>query len=390
MLTQKQQDFFDDAMRGENLFLTGKAGTGKSYIVTHVIEALKKAGRHVIAVAPTGIAATNIDGQTIHSMFRLNPFGVLTFETCNFVNTGSRQVLKRANTIVIDEISMLRPDVLDGMHWTLKKNGLDGLDKRQIIFVGDMKQLPVILDDNMRSVLYQTYDGDEFTNAIVWPQLKVQAVELTEVMRQTNEEFIHHLNAIREGSKSEYFRQFVNKEARGIVLAPHNATVKTYNEIGLKAQEGKLFTFEATIKGEMKASDSNFEQEINVKTGCKIMYLVNSQEHNNLRNGTLGTFVHKKGCHYIRVGMVDYVLGKMEVTKKQYVYDKKADRLKLEELGSITQYPIKLAYALSIHKAQGLTFDEVTLDLTRPCFQKGQMYVALSRVRGPEGLRIIV
>jgi len=87
---------------------------------------------------------------------------------------------------------------------------------------------------------------------------------------------------------------------------------------------------------------------------------------------------------------VDYVLGKMEVTKKQYVYDKKADRLKLEELGSITQYPIKLAYALSIHKAQGLTFDEVTLDLTRPCFQKGQMYVALSRVRGPEGLRIIV
>src|SRR5882724_8054618 len=112
MLTQKQQDFFDDAMRGENLFLTGKAGTGKSYIVTHVIEALKKAGRHVIAVAPTGIAATNIDGQTIHSMFRLNPFGVLTFETCNFVNTGSRQVLKRANTIVIDEISMLRPDVL--------------------------------------------------------------------------------------------------------------------------------------------------------------------------------------------------------------------------------------------------------------------------------------
>lgn len=389
MTTAKQKQAFEAACAGKNFFLTGKAGTGKSFIIRQIMEEFKKLGKKVIAVAPTGIAATNIDGQTIHSMFAIVPFGVLEFDRCNFVSKASREVLRVADTVVIDEVSMLRPDILDAMHWTLKKNGLPGLDKKQIIFVGDLKQLPNILDDNERSILMRHYDGDNFTFAKIFPRLEVETIELDEVLRQDNPEFIEALNVIREGGKHPYFKQFVHTEPKGVILAPHNSTVNAYNQAGLDELKSELFTFKAKVTGEVKPQDFNFENEIFVKNGAKIMYLVNSRE-NPLRNGTLGTFVSHNGCHFIRVNNVDYSLSLVQLTKKAYVYDSKKDELVMKELGVITQYPFKLAYALSIHKSQGLTFDEVTVDLKRPCFQSGQMYVALSRVRTPEGLRIII
>lgn len=388
ILTAKQNFFLDKVASGENLFLTGKAGTGKSTIVKEALDRLKSAGKKVVAIAPTGVAANNIEGQTIHSMFNLVPFGVLDFETCQFLSPAKKSLLRKVETIVIDEVSMLRPDTLDAIHYTLKKNGLVGLDKRQVIFVGDLKQLPPILNDNTRSVLYQKYDGDTFIFAEIYEKLNVQLVELDEVVRQTDEEFIEALNIVRDGGKAEYFRRFVSKEPTGIVLAPHNATVKAYNEKGLAAQGGEMLKFIADITGTAKPEDFNLEHEIRVKDGCKIMYLVNSQE-NPLRNGTLGTFVAGKGKYFIQVGGVKFALNRVELTKKEYVYDKASDSLQLRELGKIEQFPFKLAYALSIHKAQGLTFDEVTIDLSLPVFQKGQMYVALSRVRTPQGLKIL-
>jgi ATP-dependent exoDNAse (exonuclease V) alpha subunit len=284
---------------------------------------------------------------------------------------------------------MLRPDILDGIHLTFKKNGLKGLDSRQVVFVGDLKQLPPILDDNTRSVLYRTYDGHTFYDAMVFKKLDVHFIELTEVMRQTDTEFIDNLNIIREGGKSEYFRRFVTDKPQGIILAPYNATVQAYNEAGLQAQEGDLFKFEAEMDGVDNPEEFGLERTIKVKNGCKIMYLVNSKD-NPLRNGTLGIFVSHNNCHYIKVGNVDYNLEPVTITKKKYVYDANEDELVLKEIGSIKQYPFKLAYALSIHKAQGLTFDQVTVDLRRPCFQDGQLYVALSRVKTPEGLGLII
>lgn len=388
-LSAKQQIVFDLALTGISLDVRGKAGTGKTFIIKRVIAQLKKSGRNVICIAPTGMAANNLGGQTIHSMFGLAPHGILTFDTCNWMKGEKRRMLDAVDTIVIDEDSMLRADVLDAINWTLIKNGCAGLDKKQVIFVGDLAQLGCVLTDNTRSVLYQTYDGDDFTFAKIFSRINPTVVELDEVLRQTNEEFINNLNIIRERGRSDYFKQFVHTEPHGVILAPHTSTVNHYNKKGLAELDTEEFFFHATITGNVKADEFNLETVVHVKQGAKIMYLVNSKDNNNLINGTMGIFVSHAGCHYINVDGVDYALKEVLLSKKEYVLNEETNALEMKELGTILQLPIRLAYALSIHKSQGMTFDNVTLDLTQPCFTPGQMYVALSRVRTPDGLRII-
>lgn len=387
-LSTNQKLFKKHASERDNIFLTGKAGTGKTFIVKDLIKDLGLMRKKVIAVAPTGVAANNLGGATIHSTFSLNPYGVQTFQSCNFLKSEKRRMLKAVDVILIDEISMLRPDILDAINWTLIKNGCGDLASKQVIFIGDLKQLPSPIDDNFRSVLFRDYDGEEFYNAKCYASLNIVNIELDEVLRQSNEEFIHNLNIVREGGKSDYFKKFVGTDCKGIILAPHNTTVDKYNEDGLSALKHEEIIFEAKVTGNVKADEFNLQSKVKVKQTAKIMYLANSKE-NPLVNGTLGTFITHKGCHYIRVNDIDYKLERMEFTKNEYVLNEETNQLELKEIGSIEQYPIRLAYALSIHKSQGLTFDEVTVDLSRPCFAKGQLYVALSRVTGPDGLRII-
>jgi ATP-dependent exoDNAse (exonuclease V) alpha subunit len=399
-LSAKQQEFLNAVQEGKNIYLTGKAGTGKSYVVKQAIEWLAANRKKVVALAPTGIAADNIGGQTIHSFFSLNPFGVMDYKSTNFLKTGKRQMMDKIDTIFIDEISMLRPDILDGMNWTLTKNGCKTLKTKQIIFVGDLKQLPSVLDDNTKSVLLRDYDTKYFYSAKCYKDLNVVEIELDEILRQSDEEFIEALNLIREGKKSSYFKKFITEEHKGIVLAPYNSTVAKYNEAGLKSVDAKEYVFEASVNDykkndkTIKPEDFGLESYLKVKHGAKIMYLVNSK-NNPLVNGTIGEFVVKEDDKegkkfWIKVGGVEYFLEKVTKTKKEYIYDDYKDELVLEVIADIEQYPIKLAYALSIHKSQGLTFDEVTVDLVRNCFSEGQLYVALSRVTGPDGLRIIM
>lgn len=387
-LSLKQSEFLKAVRSGKNVFLTGKAGTGKSFVVKQAIDEFKKAGKNIVALAPTGIAANNIGGQTLHSFFSLDPFGVLNYETCRFMKGEKRRMISKIDVIFIDEVSMLRPDIVDAINWTLLKNGCRSLKDLQIVFIGDLKQLPSPIDDNMRSVLYLNYKGEEFYHAKIYGKLNVETIELDEVLRQTNEEFISNLNIIREGGKSEYFRQFLGDKPKGIILAPHNETVAKYNNSGLTSIEGEEFVFDAEISGNVKYSDFNLEPKIRVKDGCSIMYLINSR-NNDLVNGTIGIFREKDGNFFIEVNSIKFPLETIEFTKKEYVLNEDKDKLELRTIGTISQLPIKLAYALTIHKSQGLTFDEVTVDLSIPCFCKGQLYTALSRVKSPEGLVII-
>lgn len=388
-LANKQLQAVHLALQGQNIFLTGKAGTGKTYVVKTIIEELRKMNRNVVVVAPTGIAASNAGGSTINSLFSISINGILGYEDCFFVKSSKRRLFSYIDTVVIDEVSMLRPDVLDAINWTMLKNGCDGLDKKQIIFVGDLKQLPAPLSDNALSVLFTKYSKKEFTGATIMASLNVETIELDEIKRQSDPDFIEALNIVRDGGKSAYFKNFLHKEAKGVILAPYNSTVSIYNKKGLEAQEGKLYKYTAVYDGNGLESDFNLEKEIEVKDGCRIMYLVNSRD-NDLRNGTIGIFRIKDGKPFFEKDGNLYELSLVELEKKEYILNEKTKEIELITIGSIKQYPFKLAYAMSIHKSQGLTFEEVTIDLSSPCFQEGQLYTALSRVTAPSGLRIIV
>lgn len=403
-LTKKQEEFLELARQGKNIYLSGKAGTGKSTVIKKFVEESER----IVCLGTSGVAAMNIKGQTIHSYFGLS-FGKI-FSEKEVKPIREPGPVQKAKTIVIDEISMLRSDVLENVKHAMEKSEIDPF-KKQFIFIGDLAQLPPITSPSEELQLISEYGGVEFYNSHFFKELDVVHIDLDEVVRQTDEEFIDNLNIIRNGGKSPYFKRFVSDEVKGIVLAPHNVTVEKYNKEGLDKLRGKIRIFYAEVSGNAKAEEFNVQDKLEVKEGAKIMYLVNSPQK-KLVNGTLGTFCmdyknvktverkynKRKGkyesTYFIERKLVPCI--KLENGKtihiEEYTFEKFKynSNLEKEVTGRVKALPIRLAFALSIHKSQGLTFDEVTVDLTRPCFQKGQLYTALSRVRTPEGLRLIV
>ena len=383
--TEDQKHFIELAMNGYNVFLTGKAGTGKSTILREFLE-LKEGS--VACLATTGVAANNVKGSTIHSFFQINP-NIALVNQHNVSKWGwkKKRLWGQVETVVIDEISMATPLLIDNIEKTLQYNGMRSLISKQLIFIGDLAQLPPVLNNMMTNFVIDYYGGIEFYLADVLVESAMQKVELTQIVRQSDQEFIDALNNIREGRQEPYFKQFITDTPNdGVYLAPYKETVARLNQEKYDAVDGKEYVYVAKKNGYLNTNDCNFEEVLKLKDGVKIMHLVNKGD---LFNGAVGTFRIINELPYIEFEGKKYALEKTTYAKYSMELDSRG-KITSKETASITQYPVRLAYALTIHKSQGLTFDEMTLDLTRDCFANGQLYVALSRVRSPQGLKIIM
>jgi hypothetical protein len=402
-----------------SVFLTGKAGTGKTTLLRQIIATTHK---NTVVVAPTGIAALNANGVTIHSMFQL-PFGAfipdysdpqfsdsLKFETKatlqrHFKMGGLKKaVIRNMELLIIDEVSMLRADVLDAMDFmmqTVRKNH-NPFGGVQILFIGDLLQLPPVIRDQEWSVLRAHYTGKFFFHAQVLVQHPPLYIELTHIYRQTDERFISVLNHLRNNEITTedvaILNQFVQpnfdlKANKGyICLTTHNAKADTINTDSLAELPQKLYRYYPDITGDFPEKMYPLESQLELKVGAQVMFIKNDVSfEKQYFNGKMGV-VAALGTKEIRVYFAEENLTieveKYEWQNIRYKVDPLTKEIEEEVLGTFVQYPIKLAWAITVHKSQGLTFDKAAIDVSQ-VFLPGQAYVALSRLRSLEGLILL-
>ena len=403
----------------KSVFLTGKAGTGKTTLLREIIETTHK---NTVVVAPTGIAALNAGGVTLHSMFQL-PFGGfipdakaenfadnLKFETPNtikrqFKMSGQKKaVIQNMELLVIDEVSMLRADMLDAVDCTLQsirksKLPFGGV---QVLFIGDLLQLPPVIRDDEWRILKNYYRGKFFFHAHVVQQNPPLYIELDKIFRQSDEKFIAVLNNLRNNriDKTDLavLNQYVNpnfdlKANKGyITLTTHNAKADQINAQSLLDLDKKQWCYKATVTGDFPDKNFPLEQELKLKVGAQIMFIKNDLSfEKNYFNGKMG-LVKSLSANEIMVYFPDenktIEVEKYEWNNIKYLVDAGTKEIEEEVLGTFVHYPVKLAYAITVHKSQGLTFEKAALDVSQ-VFMPGQAYVALSRLRSLDGLVLL-
>jgi ATP-dependent exoDNAse (exonuclease V) alpha subunit len=379
------------------LFITGKAGTGKSTLLTHFRTTTRK---KLVVLAPTGVAAVNIRGQTIHSFFSFPP-QLLTEKNIK-IYPKLRDILKRTEVIIIDEISMVRADLMDCIDLALRRNLEDErpFGGRQMIFFGDLYQLPPVLnDDQVVKYINDKYGGPFFFNVDVFKHVDFKILELRKIFRQRDEDFINILNEVRENSLTAYRLANLNRrlhqnranltKGRSLILCSTNSKAAEKNSYELGRLKSKAYTYHAEIKDRFNIKDCPAEEQLELKVGAQIMMLKNDPDKRWV-NGTLGV-VHElsKGCIKVDLDGTVYEVGQAYWEAIQYVYDSDKCTIEAEVVGSCCQYPLKLAWAVTIHKSQGQTLDRVVIDLgENGAFTHGQTYVALSRCATFEGLSL--
>lgn len=393
---KKVVDLFEKT--SNNYFLTGNAGTGKSTLVNYFRTHTKK---KVAVLAPTGLAAINVRGQTIHSFFHFPP-RMLTQETVHRIKYNSR-LFKQLDTIVIDEASMIRADMLDAIDWFLRKHGKDKnlpFGGIQLILVGDLFQLPPVLTYSEMSVFSQLYTSPYFFSAQAYQQSDFQTLKLTKIFRQHDEHFISVLNQIRYGDVSMEALEPINKRVQKkasffttqipVTLATTNKVVQEINTSRLATINKDEHTFTATIENEFPQQEAYFpvEMDLKLKEGARVMFVKNG---GTWVNGSLGV-VHKLEKNQILVKMdvsnevISVPLEEWEHVR--YEYNETTETVEASVLGRLKQYPLRLAWAITVHKSQGMTFDTVKIDYSKSPFTHGQTYVALSRCRTLDGLTL--
>lgn len=395
----------------ECVFLTGKAGTGKT---TFLRRLQRECPKQIVVCAPTGVAAINAEGTTIHSLFQLPP--QVFFPTDAQRNIIFREMrltdrklrlLRNLELLVIDEVSMVRADLLDMIDATLRhyrRRYNQAFGGVQVLFIGDLYQLSPVAREEEWMPLREYYSGPYFFQAQVFRELRPVYIELDTVYRQTNLDFIHLLNQVRTNTltaegfatlNARYERDlsWEEKGKGGILLSTHNRKVDAINERELEALNAPTYTYEAVIRDNFPESMYPMDTTLALKKGAKVMFIKNdSGPQKQYYNGKLGTIVSLDDEKIIVAGEDSHEV--IEVHKEtwehiRYVQDKHHnDEIRTEVAGTFTHYPLRLAWAITIHKAQGLTFDKVVIDAA-DAFASGQVYVALSRCRTLEGITLL-
>lgn len=395
----------------QTLFLTGKAGTGKSTFLRYIAQTTKK---KYIVLAPTGIAAINAGGSTLHSFFKL-PFHPLLPNDTRYTqrklkdtlkyNSEKRKILREVELIIIDEISMVRADIIDFIDKVLRvysRNIYQPFGGKQLLLVGDMYQLEPVLKEDERQLLKPYYPSTFFFDALVFKEMKLVSIELQKVYRQTDPTFINILDSIRTTSVSIDQLSTLNKQVGkaiandknklAITLSGKRDTVDHINEQELSRLPGKPITLYGHIEGDFPESNLPTPIELYLKVGAQVLFIKNDKEKRWV-NGTLGTIVsfskEEPTIIVVRTEKGEEVNVEQEIWSNViYSYNEKEQKIEEQEIGVYQQYPLKLAWAITIHKSQGLTFNNVNIDLTGGVFAGGQTYVALSRCTSLEGISL--
>ena len=381
-----------------SLFLTGKAGTGKSSFLRYF---LKNTSKNYIVLAPTGIAALNVDGQTIHSFFEIEfrPYAPNDKHVA-FLNLEKREIIRKLDLIIIDEISMVRADLMNAIDLTLRKN-TETIHKnlpfagKQLLLIGDLFQLSPVVKENEREVFLSQYKTPYFFSAPVFDNHPIYKIELKKVYRQSDSDFIRLLDCVRtkqvnasQISKLNSRVQKFNADDNDltITLATTNTVVEDLNAQRLKQLSGREYSYSGSKTGDF-GTTLPVEEELKLKIGSQIMFVKNDPTRRWV-NGTIAKISD------LYNGTVEVELDNGRVydvepatwEKSAYELDKEKETIIKTVIGTYTQLPLKLAWSITIHKSQGLTFEKVIIDLGKGAFSHGQTYVALSRCTSFEGL----
>ena len=377
-----------------NLFLTGRAGTGKTTLLRRFLEL---SGEDTVVLAPTGVAAMNIGGQTIHSFFKFPP---RLMEPTDIKRLRNGRVFRAMKTLIIDEVSMVRADMLDAIDKSLKlnrgsKRPFGGV---RMILSGDLHQLPPVVGRDEAPILEERYGGSYFFNAPAFKEAEFALLALKHVFRQAEPKFLSLLGAIRSNRVSpadeDILQDLVSdrsaKEASEshVVLTPNNANAYRINQARLAELDSRAATFEARVDGQFEERAYPTEADLELKEGARVMLIKNDPEGRWV-NGSLATVEgFNKDSVIVDVDGHAYEIEPASWEKYRYTVDTETKKVSREVIGTFKQMPLRLAYAVTIHKAQGLTLDKVYIDFDHGMFAHGQAYVAFSRARDLEGLEI--